>query len=122
MGNLCLEQELPQKELSYSPSLPQFLSSAQSGEISQTGLVGPGTQRRLSQDESEHWPQQQCSPMYSNLQSLLPKLVQGLPGEACLHSEERFGYWLLLANCTTRKFQPIQTQARRGGGTMGQNC
>ena len=53
-------------------------------------MVESRTQERLSQGESEHWPQQQCSPMYSFLQSSASRFEQGLPGEARLHSDKRF--------------------------------
>ena len=50
-------------------------------------VVESRTQARLSQDE--HWPQQQWSPS-SFLQSSASRFVQGLPGEARLHSDKRF--------------------------------
>ena len=72
----------------HSPSLPQP-SAGQSGKIrchSPAPVVGLGAQARLNQDE--HWPQQQLSPN-SDLQSLASKSLQGLPGEARLHSDKR---------------------------------
>ena len=53
-------------------------------------VVASRTQARLSQGESEHWPQQQYSPIQSYLQSSASRFVQGLPGEARLHSDKRF--------------------------------
>ena len=48
-----------------------------------------GTQERASQSEFERqWSeQQQWSPIESYLQLLAPRLVQGLPGVARLHSD-----------------------------------
>ena len=78
-----------------SPSLPQ----PSAGQSKSTGcqnwapVVELRTQARFSQCESEHWPQQQCSPMCLYLQSSPSRFVQGLPGEAWLHSDKKI--WLV---------------------------
>ena len=78
-----------QNFLHHSPSLPQP-STGQSESIgcqSPAPVVESRTQARLSQGESEHWPQQQCSPS-SYLQSSASRFEQGLPG-----------YYLTVYNC-----------------------
>ena len=72
----------------HPPSLPQP-SEGQSDVFCQTPspVVESGTQARLTQEEFEHWPQQQCTlEVSSYLQSLVPTSVQGLPGVAKLQS------------------------------------
>ena len=48
-----------------------------------------GAQARITQNE--HWSQQQCSlAIGSYLQLTASRFVQGLPGEARLHSDKRY--------------------------------
>ena len=85
---LCPTSTITTTTLPRLPLLPQ--SSA--GQKVSTGcqcwfpVDGSKTQARVSQCDSEHLPQQQCSPMCSYLQSSASRLLQGLPGEARLHS------------------------------------
>ena len=85
-GNLFLHLSL-----NHSPLLPQ----AQNDDLccqSEDPVVLSGTQARLRQTESEHWPQQHCSPAFIgwDLQSVASRFVQVLPREARLHSDERY--------------------------------
>ena len=81
----------------FSPSLPHpsVGQSESIGRQNKAPVVELRTQARLRQGESEHWPQQQWSPICSYLQSSASRFVQGLPGMAWLHSVIKIGEYLL---------------------------
>ena len=66
-------------------------------------VVASRTQARRIHCGSEHSPQQQWSAKYSYLQSWTSKFVQGLPGDAILHSDKTFDISSLI-NAHSRKF------------------
>ena len=75
----------------HSPSVPQPSPGQCDSCQNPDPVVESRTQARLSQSESEHWPQQQLAPVISSyLQSSASRFEQGLPGEARLHSDKRF--------------------------------